>query len=110
MSRHVHACTPAAFPSHTFREGKKIPPPGTPSQRGLITMMTGEQPESLASNRTVISTIFMATVNYDRLQDTRPYLANIILIIIIIIIFFHWYKNSNRNGLHLSIYSDILNL
>lgn len=69
MSRHVHACTPAAFRSHTFWE-EKIPPPG-----GLISMMTGEQPESLASNRTVTCTIFTMAINYDRLQDARLILS-----------------------------------
>lgn len=48
---------------------KKILPPGTPSPRGLITMITGERPESLASNQTVISKMFTATINYSRLQD-----------------------------------------
>lgn len=53
---------------------KKILPPGTPSPRGLITMITEERPESLASNQTVISTMFMATINYGRLQDARSIL------------------------------------
>jgi len=71
-------------PFARIRSGrKKILPPGTLPPRGLITMMTGEQPESLASNRTIISTIFMTTINYDRLQDAI--LQSIILILSLIV-------------------------